>query len=212
MDKNPVISDTYVANYGSDSVSVISGKNLTKLKDIPVGNKPNSIEVNYDTDTTYVSNYGSDSVSVISGKNLTKLKDIPVGNGPTDIAINQITNALYVANYNSDSVSIIDGMTYKIVAGVKFQVYPFYSGYIECNELISPISQYFYVYPGSECIAKPNNGFEFVSWEENMMDNSTQLITISHSSSTILDFVVDSIEYIGNFLEIWNILGIKKNR
>ena len=45
---------------------------------------------------------------------------------------------------------------------------------------------------GSECTAKPNQGFEFVSWQENLGGNSTQLIKFSSPPSiwdSILDFL-----------------------
>ena len=59
------------------------------------------------------------------------------------------------------------------------------------------------------CIAKPNKGFEFLSWEENLKYNSTQLITVSHpSSTTISDSISDSFENVGKFLGIWDLLGI----
>ena len=36
-----------------------------------------------------------------------------------------------------------------------------------------PIAFQFYIGSGSACIAKPNQGFEFVSWQENLGGNST---------------------------------------
>jgi hypothetical protein len=48
----------------------------------------------------------------------------------------------------------------------------------------------FYVWSGAECIAKPNKGFEFLSWEENLKNNSTQVLKVSPSAS-ILDSIAD---------------------
>ena len=47
----------------------------------------------------------------------------------------------------------------------------------------SPTAQYFYVYSGAECTAKPNEGFEFVSWAENLTSSATQLINVSRPAS-----------------------------
>jgi hypothetical protein len=67
-----------------------------------------------------------------------------------------------------------------------FNVEPFNAGRIECDKdkkLKPPIAQQFYIWSGSECTAKPSQGFEFVSWQENLAGNSTQLIQFSSSPS-----------------------------
>ena len=197
----------YVANSFSDTVSVISGENNTKIKDIPVGDSPVAIGlikkdiIRNDKNTIYVANSERETlgflakpstISVISGENNTKIKDIPVGDNPEDIGINEDTNTVYVVNMNSSGISVIDSVAHKVVAGVTFRVNPFNSGYVICNELTtpSPTEQYIYTYSGDECIAKPNEGFGFVSWEENLEGNSTQLIRVSRSASPWDSFVL----------------------
>ena len=78
-----------------------------------------------------------------------------------------------------------------------FDIEPFNSGHIECendkidkDKLLVPLSKNFYLYDGVKCIAKPNQGFEFVSWQENLQGNSTQLLKIA-SSPSILDSILD---------------------
>jgi YVTN family beta-propeller protein len=122
---------------------------LNESAQIDVGNDPNAIAINYATNTVYVTNYGSDSISVINGSDNTKIgEDIPIGKDPQDIAINYATNTVYVANFVSNGVSVIDGATNKVVAGIMLNVNPFNSGYIECDRLISPTAQYFYILAG----------------------------------------------------------------
>src|SRR6476620_7076988 len=182
----------YVSNNDSDSVSVISLTNNTKIDDIPVRKGPGDIGVNSDTNTIYVAN-DVDTVSVIDGNSNTKIgNDIPVGKGPGDIGVNSDTNTIYVANNWDNSVSVIDGKANKVVAKVTFSTEPFNGGRIECDKdkLTAPIGQQFYVYSGSQCIAKSNQGFEFVSWQENLGGNSTQLLTFS-SPSNIVDSILD---------------------
>jgi YVTN family beta-propeller protein len=183
----------YVANYGSNSVSVIFGGNNTKIgEDIIVGAAPIAIAINNNTNTVYVANYDSNSVSVISAENNTKIgEDIIVGDSPSAIAVDEFTDTVYVANAGSNSVSVIDSAANKVVAGIILHVSPFNSGYIVCDDLTtpSPTAQYFYVYSGAECTAKPNGGFEFVSWEENLGGNSTQLIKLSRPASTLDSFL-----------------------
>jgi uncharacterized membrane protein len=50
--------------------------------------------------------------------------------------------------------------------------------------LDTPINRYFYVSSGTECIAKPNKGFEFSSWTQNLAQNSTITINASTTSGS----------------------------
>src|SRR3989441_3162526 len=59
----------YVANFFSNTLSVISGRNNTVVATIPVGSFPYGVDVNPTTNTIYVTNSGSGTVSVISGSN-----------------------------------------------------------------------------------------------------------------------------------------------
>lgn len=138
---------------------------------IDVSDSPS--EISFDGGKVYVANAVSDTLSVISTENNTKIKDIPVGDRPGAIDYNPFADTVYVANSGSDTVSVIDHFANEVVAGIVFQVSPFNSGYIVCddptttspNDLTppSPIRQYIYVYTGTQCTAKPNPGFEFAS-------------------------------------------------
>jgi YVTN family beta-propeller protein len=179
-----ISKEVYVVNQRSDSVSVISIENNTKTReDISVGDNPRAIGIVDNTNTVYVANGFSNSVSVISIENNTKIKDITVGIRPMSIGINWPTSTVYVAN--SDSISVVDAEANEVAAGVKFQVNPINSGYIECNELKSPIEEYFYLYDGDNCIARPYQGFEFLSWEENTENNSSQILNVSQPASIV---------------------------
>ena len=181
----------YVANSGSNTVSVINGTDNTKIKDITVGKHPDYLSFGIFSNTIYVANSGSNTVSVINGTDNTKIKDITVGENPSYIAASK-TNTIYTANPSSDSISAIDGVTNKVVAGVKFNISPSNSGQITCNNIDSPINQYLYVPSGENCIAKPNKGFEFGSWTENLGHNSTRTVTTSSVSGSPLNFFLYS--------------------
>ena len=71
-----------------------------------------------------------------------------------------------------------------------FLVDPTNSGHIECDKLITPPSQQYYLYADTKCIAKPNPGFEFVDWQENLKGNSTRFIK-SASPPSIWDSILD---------------------
>jgi YVTN family beta-propeller protein len=187
-------NSTYVAN--AYSVSVIDGRTNTWIKDITGitnGISPQAIGINRDTDSIYFANQGNDSVSVIDGRTNTWIKDIKVGASPWAIGINERTNTTYAANQGDNTASVIDDIANKVVAKIMFDIKPFNAGRIECEkDKIAPIAQQFYLWSGSECTAKPNEGFALVSWDENLGGNSTQLLKFSPPSSPfdpILDFL-----------------------
>jgi YVTN family beta-propeller protein len=186
----------YVTNYGDNSVSVINGLNNTEISRIKVGDRPSAVGVDQNTSRLYVANFDDNSVSVINAThyNNTKIGSIAVGHGPSAVGVDPYTHTVYVANFDDNSVSLIDEESEKVVTGVTFNIDPFNSGHIECDKdkkIIVPIKQLFYLWAGSECTAKPFQGFEFVSWQENLKGNSTQFLNFSPPSSawdSILDF------------------------
>ncbi|MGC2382063.1 MAG: hypothetical protein WA631_03010, partial [Nitrososphaeraceae archaeon] len=105
--------------------------------------------------------------------------------GPKAIGVDAFTNTIYVVNSDDNTVSVIDEKANKVVAGAILNVKPINAGRIECdkNNSIAPLGQQIYLWSGSECVAKPNQGFEFVSWQENLKGNSTQLLKVASTSS-----------------------------
>ena len=195
-----VDSDThtiFVANSQDNTVSVINATTNTLIGGIIVGKEPEAVEVDSDGHIVYVSNYGSDSISVINGTDYTVIGEIEVGKGPMGMGYDFYTDTLYVANSDENTVSVIDANANKVVTGVIFNIEPFNSGHIECGKdnftgftYPAPIKKQFYLWSGSECTAKPNQGFEFVNWQENLKGNATQFLSYS-SPSTAWDSILD---------------------
>jgi YVTN family beta-propeller protein len=207
----------YVTGTFDESISVIEIDAKTNKPEInqatdqsltiPVGSEPEGISVNEDTNTVYVANGFNNSTSVINQATNESLT-IPVGDNPVDIAVNEDTNTVYVANAGSSGISVIDGETNEVVTGVTFNVEPFNSGYIVCDERDTndantndtkdltttsspaPLGQYVYVSSDTQCLAKPYEGFEFLSWEQTLEDNSTQLISVSRPAP-LLDSIAN---------------------
>ena len=65
MAVNPSTNRIYVANAGSDSVSVIDGASNTVAATVAVGSNPLGVAVNPNTNRIYVANSRDDTVSVI---------------------------------------------------------------------------------------------------------------------------------------------------
>jgi YVTN family beta-propeller protein/VCBS repeat-containing protein len=121
---------TYVANTGSNTVSVINtvtGQRIdanpsSSSMDITVGSSPSALALSPDGKRLYVANTGSNTVSVINTDTY-KLIDtntssfgtqsISVGSSPSALALSG--TRLYVANRGSNTVSVINTDTYKLI-------------------------------------------------------------------------------------------------
>ncbi|MFT4142013.1 MAG: YncE family protein [Bacillus sp. (in: firmicutes)] len=125
--------DIYVANFFSDSVTIISmqgGSTTSPIyissKSIPVGKYPTAIGASATSGRIYVANYSSSSISVIYNEKV--IAELPVGDFPNNIAINDNTYKLYVTNANlgnPGSVSIIEfGIDDTVKATVTVGEYP----------------------------------------------------------------------------------------
>lgn len=106
MIADPVNCMVYVANEGSNNVSVISGSSVVAT--ISVGNSPVFLVFDPANDYIYVANYGSGTVSVINPAIERVIANIQVGKGP-DYMIALSDGDVYVANYLSGSYSVISG-------------------------------------------------------------------------------------------------------
>ena len=83
---NPNTNTIYIANFGSNSVSVINGTTNTVTAAIPVGSKPAAIGVNPNTNVVYVANNGDNTVSVIKGANNSVTATVSVVLPPVQLA------------------------------------------------------------------------------------------------------------------------------
>ena len=80
MAVNPVTNKIYVANYGSNNVTVIDGAtNATST--VAAGDHPIAVAVNPVTNKIYVANYGSNNVTVIDGAT-NATTTVAAGNNP----------------------------------------------------------------------------------------------------------------------------------
>ena len=112
---NPDTNRIYVANFWSNTTSVIDGTTNEVIKQIPVGDNPTAVAVNPDTNRIYVANFWSNTTSVIDGTTNEVIKEIPVGLNPMGVTVNPETNRIYVANNWSNTTSVIDGTTNEVI-------------------------------------------------------------------------------------------------
>ncbi len=106
---NSSTSRIYVANAGSDNVSVIDGASNTVIATIPVGSTPRGIAVDARANRVYVANSGSSEVAVIDGESNEVIAALPVGKQPWGLAADSNTGRVFVSDRSSSTVSVIDG-------------------------------------------------------------------------------------------------------
>ncbi|UFS58878.1 YncE family protein [Subtercola endophyticus] len=111
---NSQSGEAYVANYDSNTITVIDTTDGTEAigSPITVGNNPNALAVDETTNAVYVANLNS-SVSVITPSKTSTDLDVATvelpGDHPSGIAVDPATGDVYVSNQGTgvDSVSIL---------------------------------------------------------------------------------------------------------
>lgn len=115
---DPGTGEMYVANFGSNTVSVISDSTNTVVATIEVGTQPKNIAYDSGKDEMFVTNWGSDTVSVISDRTHLVVATIPVGTHPVGIAYDSAKSEIFVANSGDNTVSVISDSNNSVVATV----------------------------------------------------------------------------------------------
>lgn len=111
---NPSGTKVYVANSGSDNVSVIDAVSSVVIKKpVTVGSTPYGVAVSPDGSKVYVTNYAGKSVSVINTADDSVLYSVAISgnnpfNKPYGIAVNPNGTQIYVANEGDGTVSVIN--------------------------------------------------------------------------------------------------------
>ncbi len=112
----------YVANYNSNTVSVVSKLTQSVVATIPVETGPYGIDVTPDGAYVYVSNLIDDSISVIQTSDNTVLTNIPLNNtSPSSLAVSPDGQHVYATHSGSHTVSVIqtsDNTVFKDIPGV----------------------------------------------------------------------------------------------
>jgi YVTN family beta-propeller protein len=109
----------YVANKGSNNISVIDGSTNAVIATVtdPNGQSPVAVGINPATNTIYVANSESNNLTVIDGTTDSVTATISVGTAPSGVAVDPQTNFIYVANagdsQNNDlgNITVINGAT-----------------------------------------------------------------------------------------------------
>ena len=116
--------EVFVANSGSNSVSVISDSSNTVVATVTVGTSPWGLAYDSGKGEVFVTNWGSDNVSVISDSSNTVVTTVTVGSHPYGGAYDSGKGEVFVANYGSGNVSAISDSNNTVVATMTVGSYP----------------------------------------------------------------------------------------
>ena len=98
----------YVANLGSNTVSVIDAQTGAVVSNVPVGMSPTAVAVNPGGNEVYATNSASGTVSVIETATNQVASTIAVGPAPVAVSVRADGRSLYVADFQSADVSLVD--------------------------------------------------------------------------------------------------------
>jgi YVTN family beta-propeller protein len=102
----------YVANSGSNYVSVISGTKNEEINRIFVGEQPTGITYSHTSNQIYVANKNSSTLSVIDGTRNIVIQTKKLDAAPIAVAVNPNTNTVYVTHsYSEKNSSLYENLT-----------------------------------------------------------------------------------------------------
>lgn len=105
---NPKTHTVYVANYGNDSVTIISGRTHTAVAKVSVGAHPQALAIDPTANLIYVANAHSNNVTIIDGKNHRVAGTVQTGKNPYGIIVAPGGKKLYTANLGQPSFTEVE--------------------------------------------------------------------------------------------------------
>jgi YVTN family beta-propeller protein len=126
MAVSPDRRSVYIANTGSDTVSVLNTANNTIARTIalPRGTRPLDVAVEPKGRYLYTADGGTNRVSVLDTGTGRVVASVRVGTQPLGVAVAPDGKAVYSANSGSGDVSVIDARTNRVVRAIATGRFP----------------------------------------------------------------------------------------
>lgn len=118
VELSPDSSLIYVANYGSDDVTILD-RELKIVASVPAGRGAHGLAISPDGMRLYVANRKTDYVSVIDTVNRRELARVRVGSGPNHIVASPDGTLIYVSNIGSADITIVDTHSLTVIGGIR---------------------------------------------------------------------------------------------
>jgi YVTN family beta-propeller protein len=122
----PDLKSVYIANTGSDTVSVLDTADNTVARTIalPRGSRPIGVALDPTGRYLYTADGGSNRVSVLDTRAGRVLATVRVGTQPLSVAVAPDGKTVYAANSGSGDVSIIDARTNRVLRTIPTGRFP----------------------------------------------------------------------------------------
>jgi YVTN family beta-propeller protein len=126
MAVSPDRRSVYIANTGSNTVSVLTTDNNTVAKTIalPRGSRPIGVALSPSGRYLYTADGGSNRVSVLDTRAKRVVASVRVGTQPLSVAVAPDGKTVYAANSGSGNVSVIDARTNRAVRAIRTGRFP----------------------------------------------------------------------------------------
>ncbi|HSF00746.1 MAG TPA: beta-propeller fold lactonase family protein [Nitrososphaeraceae archaeon] len=105
----------FVANEFHGTVSIINLKNLSVIKEVPIGQVPHNIVFSPDGLKAYVTVQGEDKIVMIDINSLEIINEIQDSKGPHNLDITNDGDLLFVSNAASNDIAIVNTTSSEIL-------------------------------------------------------------------------------------------------
>jgi YVTN family beta-propeller protein len=188
----------YVANLGSDDISVIDTQTDTVVATLAAGQDPDGAAVSADGSRVYIANFASDDLTVVDTATRTVVATIPVGAGPVGVALTSDGTRAFVANRAASSVSIVDTLNLVVAETVEVGSGP-NAVAITADDKRIFVTNSFTRFPGQltiiDRLSQPTHGSEVASVET---------LEVLRNPNRVAVGVGDRHTYVTNFRS-WNV-------
>ena len=126
MAVSPDRKSVYIANTGSDTVSVLNTADNTVARTIalPHRSRPIGVALNPNGRYLYTADGGSNRVSVVDTRTKRVVASVRVGTQPLSVAVAPDGETVYAANSGSGDVSVIDARSNRVVRAIPTGRFP----------------------------------------------------------------------------------------
>jgi YVTN family beta-propeller protein len=135
---NPITSTLYVANAGSNTISIIDTKTNRIITNVSTLSVPDAVYFSKTLNNLYVANIGSNTISSLDTITKKVISYTKVGSYPNFIDASESGKWIFVSNRESQSVSVIDSDNNQVVSNIKVGSLPF-------GIAVNPITSTLYV-------------------------------------------------------------------
>lgn len=123
IDTSPDGGRLYVANLGTDTISVLATDTLRTIAVVPVGDGPNESRVTPDGRRLFVANWNSSDVSIVDTDTFTVVDTVRVGEGTHGVAITPDGREAWITNRISNDIVVLDTTTLELLVSMPAGAY-----------------------------------------------------------------------------------------